>query len=43
MILKYRSVLGAIAIGLATSVAGGLRGLPDLSSAQAADDRSTRS
>jgi tetratricopeptide (TPR) repeat protein len=42
MILKSRSVLGAIAIGLATSVAGGLRGLLDLPCAKAADDRSTR-
>jgi tetratricopeptide (TPR) repeat protein len=42
MILKRRSLLGAVAIGLAASVAGGLSGLRDLPSARGADDQAAR-
>jgi tetratricopeptide (TPR) repeat protein len=38
MILMSRSLLGAVAIGVAASVAGGLGGLRDLPSAHATDD-----
>jgi tetratricopeptide (TPR) repeat protein len=42
MILKSRSLLGIIAIGLSTSVAGALSGLPDLRCAQGAYENPTR-
>jgi tetratricopeptide (TPR) repeat protein len=42
MILKSRSVLGVIAIGLSTSVAGVLSGSPGVRCAQAASDNPTR-
>ena len=38
MILKSRSLLGVIAIGLSTSVAGSVSGLPDVRCAQGAND-----
>ena len=42
MILKNRSLLGIIAIALATSVAAALRGLPDARRAQASSDDPAR-